>query len=65
MVVAFGLESGLCRIDFLCCNRFMSGIDYYTRHKVFGLLSVDSIHSIIGHCTCSIFATPGVYGTSM
>jgi len=40
----------------------MSGIDYYTRREVFGLLRVyfSFIHRIMGHCACSVFATAGV-----
>jgi len=60
MVVAFGLGSGSCLVRFLCSNLFMSAVDYYTRCEVFGLLRVYFIPSIMGHCTCSIFATPGV-----
>jgi hypothetical protein len=39
----------------------ISGIDYYTRREVFGLLRVYFlfIHSIMGHRACSVFATPG------
>jgi len=40
MVVAFGLGSGSCLVRFLCSNLFISGIDYYTRREVFGLLKV-------------------------
>jgi hypothetical protein len=49
-------------VRFLCSNVFISGIDYFTRREVFGLLRVYflCIHSIIGHRTCSAFATPGV-----
>ena len=62
MVVAFGLGSGSCLVRFLCSNLFISGIDYYTRREVFGLLRVYFlfIHSIMGHRACSVFATPGV-----
>jgi hypothetical protein len=74
MVVAFGLGSGSCLVRFVCSNLFISGIDYYTRREVFGLLKVYFIyrfvlvlfywfyfiHSIMGHRACSVFATPGV-----
>jgi len=38
MVVSFGLASGSCLVHFCCSNLFISGIDYYTRHEVFGSL---------------------------
>ena len=60
MVIAFGLGSGSCLVRFLSFNRFISGIDYYTGGEVVGSLRVYSVHSIMGHRTCSIFATPGV-----
>jgi hypothetical protein len=74
MVVAFGLGSGSCLVCFLCSNLFISGIHYYTHREVFGSLKVHFIyrfvlvllywfyfiHSIMGHCACSVFATPGV-----
>jgi hypothetical protein len=74
MAVAFVLESGSCLLCFLCWNIFISGIDYYTCCEVFGSLRVYYIlgfvlvlfywfyfiHSIMGHHTCSVFATPGV-----
>jgi hypothetical protein len=44
MFVAFGLGSGSCLVRFLCCNLFISGIDYYTRCEVFGSLKVDFIY---------------------
>jgi len=44
MVVAFGLGSGSCLVRFLCANVFISGIDYYTRCEVFGLLKVYFIY---------------------
>jgi hypothetical protein len=40
MVVAFGLGSGCCYVRFVCSNLSISGIDYYTRREVFGLLKV-------------------------
>jgi hypothetical protein len=40
MVVAFGLGSGSCLVRFVCSNLCISGIDYYTRRKVFGSLKV-------------------------
>ena len=40
MGVAFGLVSGSCLVDFCCSNKFISGIDYYTRRDVFGSLMV-------------------------
>ena len=47
MVVAFrlGLGSGIVR--FLCSNQIISGIDYFTRCEVFGLLRV---YFIYGFC---------------
>ena len=59
MVVAFRSGSGSFPVLFLCSNLFISGIDYYTRREVFGSLRVYLIHSIMGHHTCSVFATPG------
>ena len=47
MVLVFGLGLGSCIVRFLCSNPFMSGIDYYTRRKVFGLLWV---YFIYGYC---------------
>jgi len=44
MVVAYGLGSGSCLVCFLCSNIFISGIDYYTRPKVFGSLKVFFIY---------------------
>jgi len=44
MFVVFGLGSGSCLVPFLFSNLFISGIDYYTRCKVFGLLRVFSIY---------------------
>jgi len=60
MVVAFGLGSGFCLVHFLLSNLLISGIHYYTCRKVFGLLRVHFIHSIMGHHRSSIFATRGV-----
>jgi len=60
MVVAFGLGSGSCLVCFLCSNLFISGIEYYTHREVFGSLRVYFIHSIMGHCAWSVFATPGM-----
>jgi hypothetical protein len=60
MVVAFQLVLGFCFVPFLCSNQFVTGIDYYTCRKDFGLLKVNFIHSIMGHRTGRIFATPGV-----
>jgi hypothetical protein len=51
-VVASGLESGSCLVRFLCCNVFISGIDYYTCREVFGLLKV---YFIYGFCTGLVF----------
>ena len=47
MVVAFRLGSVSCLVRFLCSNLFISGIDYYTRHEVFGSLKV---YFISGFC---------------
>jgi hypothetical protein len=44
MVVAFGLGSGSCLLRFHCFNLFISGIDFYTRREVFGLLKVYFIY---------------------
>jgi len=44
MVVVFGLGSGSCLVRFLFSNVSISGIDYYTRHEVFGLLMVYFIY---------------------
>jgi hypothetical protein len=40
MVVMLGLRSGSGLVRFLCSNLFISGIDYYMRSEVFGLLSI-------------------------
>jgi len=40
MVVVFGSGSGSCLVRFLCSNLFISGIDYWTHHKVSGSLRV-------------------------
>jgi len=48
MVVLFGLRSGSCLVWFLCSNRFMSGIDYYTNREVFRSLRV---YFIYGFCS--------------
>jgi len=47
MFVAFGLGSGSCLVHFLRSNLFISGIDYYTRRKVFGSLKM---YFIFGLC---------------
>jgi hypothetical protein len=44
MIVGFKLGSGSCLVHFLCSNAFTSGIYYYTRHEVFGLLNVYFIY---------------------
>jgi len=44
MVVVFGLGLGSCLLRFLWSNLFISGIDYYTRGEVFGLLRVYFIY---------------------
>jgi hypothetical protein len=44
MVVAFRLGSCSCLVCFLCSDLFISGIDYYTRHEVFGSLKVYFIY---------------------
>jgi len=36
MVSVFGLQLGSCLVRFLWSNQYISGIDYYTRRKVFG-----------------------------
>jgi hypothetical protein len=58
--VCLGYGSGLVRL--LCSNLFISGIDCYTPHKGFrlGRVYFSFIHSIMGHCACSVFTTPGV-----
>jgi hypothetical protein len=40
MAGSIGLGSGSCLVRFFCSNQVISGIDYYTRRKVFGLLKV-------------------------
>ena len=65
MVVAIGSGLGSCLVHCLCSNLFIWGIDYHTRCEVFGSLRVYLIHSIMGDHACSIFATPGVQGTSL
>jgi len=60
MVVVSRLGLGSCLLHFLCSDLFISGIDYYTHCEGFGLLRVHSIHRIMGHHACSVFATPGV-----
>jgi len=47
MVVVLGLGSGSCLVRFLCSNLSISGIDYYTRREVFGLLKV---YFLYGFC---------------
>jgi len=44
MFVGFRLGSGSCPVHFPCCNWFISGIDYYTYHKVFGSPRVNFIY---------------------
>jgi hypothetical protein len=44
MFVAFGLGSGSCLVCFLCSNLFISGIDHYMRHEVFGSLKIYFIY---------------------
>jgi len=44
MVVAFRLGLGSCLVRFLCSNVFISDIDYYTHHEVFGSLKVYFIY---------------------
>jgi len=44
MIVAFGLGLDSCLVRFLRSNLFISGIDYYTRREVFGLLRVYFIY---------------------
>ena len=60
MVVAFWLGSGSCLVLFLCSNLFISGIEYYMCHEVFGSLRVYFIHSIMGHRAGSVCASPGM-----
>jgi hypothetical protein len=52
MVVALRLGSGYCLVRSLCSKQFISVINYYTCHKVFGLLKV---YFIYGYCTGCIF----------
>jgi len=47
MVVVFRLGLGSCLVQFVCSNLVISGIDYYTCCKLFGLLRV---HCIYGLC---------------
>jgi len=44
MIVVFGLGSDSCLVRFLCSNRYISGIDYYTRCQVIGSLRVHFMH---------------------
>jgi len=64
MVVAFGLGSGSCLVCVLCSNLSISGIDYYTRHEVFGSLKVYFIYGFwIGFILLGLFYS-WYYGTS-
>jgi hypothetical protein len=56
MVVAFVLGSVHYLVRFLYSNIFISGINYYMYCEVFRLLRVDFIHSIMGHCLCTVFS---------
>lgn len=60
IVGLFGLESGSCLDGFLCSTILMSRFDNFTCREDFGLFRVYIIHSIMGHCACSVYATPGV-----
>ena len=60
MVVVYRLESGSCLVDFLCSDRFIWDINYYTCQEVFRSLRVYFIDHIQGHPACSVFGTPGV-----
>jgi len=57
MVVAFKLGSGSCLVHLLWSNLCISGIEYFTHHKVFGLLKVNIIYGFytgfifIGFCS--------------
>jgi len=46
MVVVFSLGSDSCLVLFLCPNRLVSGIEYYMRREVFGLLRVYYIYGV-------------------
>jgi len=52
MCIPFRLLSGSRRGCFLCSNLFISGIHYYMRQEVFGLVEV---YFIYGFCTGFIF----------
>jgi len=60
MVVTYRSGSGSCLVCFLCSDRVISGIVYYTHREVFGSLRVYFIHSIMGHRACSVFGNPVV-----
>jgi hypothetical protein len=44
MVVSYVVGSGSCHIHFHRSNLFVSGIEYYTHHEVFGSLRVYFIY---------------------
>jgi hypothetical protein len=44
MIAVFRLGCGSCLVCFLLFNLFITGIDYYTRRKVFGSLKVYFIY---------------------
>jgi len=46
MVVVFGIGLGSCLVRFRCSNLCISGIDYYRRRNVFGLLRVNFIYGL-------------------
>ena len=46
MVVVLGLGSGSCYVRFLCSNQSISGIAYYSRREVFGLLRVYFLYGL-------------------
>jgi len=52
MVVAFGSWSSSCLVRLLCSTLFITGIDYYMHHEVFGSLN---FHFFYGFCTGFIF----------
>jgi len=60
MVVVFGVGLGSCLVRFLHSDHFISDIDQYTCHEVFGSIKVYCIHRIMAHRACSDFATCGM-----
>jgi len=51
MIVAFRLGSHSCHVHSLCSDLYISGIEYYMPHEVFGSRRVYSIYRF---CICFI-----------